>query len=125
LTRIIWQIITVLETPNAINLLRITHQIASSHTPEGPISGQEKWQAMSTLWKHLSQRLRTYLDSQVALGKLRPVRTDLAASLMTRTLVSSIVGRLPGRLPRVVPSTQEQAEMIVTLFCYGLLPRNE
>jgi len=125
LTRLLRQIMVVLDTPQAINLLRMMHQIASSRTPEGPISGQEKWQAVSMLWRHLSQRLCAYLDSQVARGKLRPVKTGLAASLMTRTLLSSIVGRLPGRLAYVLPSTQEQAEMIATLFCYGLLPREE
>ena len=125
LIRIIKQIITVLDTPIAINLLRITHQIASSHIPESPINGQEKWKTVSTLWRPLSQRLCAYLAAQVAAGRLRPVKTDLAASLMTRTLISSIIGRLPGRLARTLPSAQEQAEMIASLFCYGLLPRNE
>src|SRR5215469_18561032 len=121
LTRLLRQIMVVLDTPQASNLLRMMHQVASSRTPEGPISGQEKWQAVSMLWKHLSQLLCAYLDTQVARGKLRPVKTGLAASLMTRTLLSSIVGRLPDRLVQVLPSTQEQAEMIATLFCYGLL----
>ncbi len=33
LTHLLQQIITVLDTPNAINLLRMMHQIASSRTP--------------------------------------------------------------------------------------------
>ena len=79
----------------------------------GPSLSQEKWQAVSMLWKHLSQRLCAYLDSQVARGRLRPVKTDLAASLMTRTLLSSIGGRVPGRLAHILPSTQEQADFIL------------
>jgi AcrR family transcriptional regulator len=126
LVRLLRQIMTTLDTPQGIGLLRIMHQIAGSGTPGGPLSehAERRWRSLSSLWKHLTQRLSAYLTAQIAQGKLRPVNTGLAASVMARTIVFSI-GQSQGKLPQVLPSTQEQAEMIVTLFCYGLLPREE
>ena len=125
LVRLLQQIMLVLDTPHAINLLRIMHQVAGSHTPRGPLSDQEEQRSLIMLWEYLTRRLCAYLDSQVTHGRLRPVKTPLAAALMTRTLLSSIGNRSQGNLARAQPSQQEQAEMIATLFCYGLLPRDE
>jgi AcrR family transcriptional regulator len=124
LASLLRQIMTVLDTQQAIDLLRIMHQIAGSRTPGGPLDDQEEQRSLSMLWVHLTRRLCAYLDSQVVRGKLRPVKTALAAALMTRTMLSSIGGRSQGDAVRARPSQQEQAEMIATLFCYGLLPRD-
>jgi AcrR family transcriptional regulator len=125
LARLLRRIMTVLDTPPAINLLRIMHQIAGGRAPEGPLSGREEQRSLGMLWEYLTRRLCAYLDVQVARGKLRPVNTALAAALMTRTMLSAIGGRSQATLARARPSAQEQAEMIATLFCYGLLPREE
>ena len=125
LMHLLRQIMLVLDTPAAINLLRIMHQIAGSRTPEGPLSDLKEERSLSMLWVYLIRRLCAYLDSQVARGRLRPVKTALAAGLMTRTMLSSIGNQSQGDLVRARPSVPEQAEMIATLFCYGLLPRQE
>ena len=73
------------------------------------------------LVEHLVTQLRTYFESQMARGKLRPVKAGLVAYLVTSTLISTISRRRQGS--GVQPSGEELAEMIATLYCYGLLPR--
>jgi AcrR family transcriptional regulator len=125
LTRLLLQIMTVLDMPQAVKLLRIMHQFTGSLPPR-PLSEhtEQRWRSISMVWKHLTQRLNVYLTDQVTSGKIRLVNTHLAAGVIARTMLSS-VGRSQSNLARMLPSQQEHAEMIVSLFCYGLLPRNE
>src|SRR5215469_8369859 len=117
------QIVAVLDTPHTINLLRITHQVLGSRVPDGALSNKEEQQAIGMLTKHIASRLREYLQAQMARGTLRPVKAGLTAFLMTSTLISSLGARR--QLRPMQPSQQELAEGIATLFCYGLLPRDD
>jgi AcrR family transcriptional regulator len=151
LQRLLRQILAVLNTPTAIQLLRLLHQmassglpggfppmlsqvaggglpeafppmshhLASSSTPKGTPHDQAEPRPSRPLALYLIHRLTIYLDAQVARGKLRPVKTDLAATLITRSLISPFSSNVIHKHY----SVQEQAEMIVTLFCYGLLFR--
>jgi len=116
------RIVTVLDTPRAINLLRIMHQVRGSHTPGGALSSQEKQRSVGMLAEHLGRRLYEYLEAQIVRGALWPVKGGLAAYLMTTTLISSIGAR--GQGSQEQPSQQALADTIALLFCYGLLPRD-
>jgi AcrR family transcriptional regulator len=116
-------IVVVLDTPHAINLLRIMHQVMGSQTPNGALSNQEARRSITHLAGHLVKRLREYLEAQVTQGRLRPVKTGLTAYLMTSMLIASVSARRQGQAMQV--SSQELAEGIVPLLCYGLLPRDE
>jgi AcrR family transcriptional regulator len=118
------QIVAVLDTPRAISLLRIMHQVASSRPPDGALSNKDKRRSVAMLAQHLMTRLREYFEVQTARGKLRPVtKPALTALLIARTLISSIGAR--AHTHPIQPSHEELAEGIAALFCYGLLPRGE
>ena len=123
LARLLKRIVTVLNTPCAVSLLRIMHQIVGSREPSGALSNQEEQRSTSILAKHLMAHLGKYFESQMTRGILRPVKAGLTAYLITSILISTIVGR--GQSHRIQPSHEELAEMIATLYCYGLLPREE
>jgi AcrR family transcriptional regulator len=140
--RLFQQIITVLNTSTARDLMLILHQVASSRGPEGlphmlhqvansripegfPPGGfphdRAEQPPFRPLIPHLNYRLTVYLDSQLAHGKLQTVKTDLVAAWIIRALISPFVNR--NQNAQNQPTSQEQAAMIARLFCYGLLPR--
>ena len=121
LARLLGNIVRVLDTPCAINLLRIMHQVSGSRAPGGALSSQESKRSISMLAEHIGRQLYEYLKTQMARGALRPVKAGLAAYLMTSTLLSSIGTRGQSRQGEV--PQQELADMIASLFCDGLLPR--
>jgi len=83
------RIVKVLDTPRAINLLRIMHQVRGSRTPGGALSSQEEHRSIGMLAEHLGRRLYEYREPQIVRGALWPVKSGLAAYLMTCTLISS------------------------------------
>jgi AcrR family transcriptional regulator len=118
------RVVAVLDTPRAISLLRIMHQVASSRLPDGALSNKDKQRSVGMLARHLTTRFREYFEVQTAHGRLRPVtKPALTALLISRTLISSIGGRAYTNPAQ--PVHEELAEGIATLFCYGLLPREE
>lgn len=121
-SRLLKQLVAVLDTPRTISLLRIMHQVMGSREPRGALSREEEQRSIGMLAEHLARRLREYLEAQVARGTLRPVKVGLATYLITSTLISTIAGRR--RDSRAARFSQEElAEMIATLYGEGLLPR--
>jgi len=123
LAQLLRQIVAILDTPRTINLLRIVHQVVGGRVPDGALGSKEKQLAIGLLAEHIGRRLREYLQAQMARGTLRPVKAGLTAYLMTSTLFSSLGARRQSHPMQL--SQQELAEGIATLFCYGLLPRDE
>src|SRR5215469_11656960 len=123
-SRLLKQLVAVLDTPRTISLLRIMHQVMGSREPRGALRHEEEQRSIGLLAEHLARRLREYLEAQMARGTLRPVKASLATYLITSTLISTIVGhRRDSRAARF--SQEELAEMIATLYGEGLLPRQE
>jgi AcrR family transcriptional regulator len=122
--RLLKQTVAVLDTPCTISLLRIMHQVMGSREPRGALRREEEQRSIGMLAEYLARRLREYLEVQMARGTLRPVKVGLATYLITSTLISTIAGRR--RDSRAAQFSQEElAEMIVTLYGEGLLPRQE
>ena len=123
-SRLLRQIVAVLDTPRTIGLLRIMHQVMGSHEPRGALSREEEQHSIGMLAEHLARRLREYLEAQMARGALRPVKVGLATYLITSTLFATIGSRW--RNSRAARFSQEElAEMIATLYGEGLLLREE
>lgn len=118
-------IIQVLETPTAISLLRIMHQVIGSHSPQQNRETGRDTRSMRLIADHVAQKLQEYLEAQIAVGKLNKVSTDLAAYVISSTLITSIASRR--RISKALENTSQEdvTEMIITLFCFGLLPRDE
>src|SRR5215472_6694865 len=63
LTRLLKGIVTVLDTPRTVSLLRIMHQVFGSREPSGALSKQEERRSIEMLVEHLVTQLRTYFES--------------------------------------------------------------
>jgi AcrR family transcriptional regulator len=123
-SRLLKQIVVVLDTPRTISLLRIMHQVMGSREPQGALRREDEQRSIGMLAEHLARQLREYLEVQMARGALRHVKVGLTTYLITSTLISTIAGR--NRDSRATHFSQEElAEMIATLYGEGLLPRQE
>ena len=122
LSRLIRRIMTVLDTPRSVKLLRIMDQVQVQYMP-GNAESREKRRSIGMLADAIIIGLREYLNAQVARGMLASFDTELAAHLMTRMFIATILTRKPTYLAQV--SLEEVVEMIIRLFVYGLLPRQD
>ena len=122
LRRLIGRIMTVLDTPRSVKLLRMMDQVQVQYMP-GNAESLEKRRSIGSLAEAIVIGLREYLNAHVARGTLAPLDTDLAAHLMTRMFIATILTRKQTYLAQV--SLEEVVEMMVRLVAYGLLPRQE
>lgn len=122
LSHLLRHIVRVLDTPRTLRLLRMMSQVAASREPSGLRSLKDETRSIGILAEHIAIQLREYLEVQMRRSTLRLVNADLVARLMTRTLISSVFSREEGSLAHI--SHQELVEMMITLYIYGLLPRD-
>ncbi len=120
LRRLIGRIMIVLNTSRSIKLLRMMDQVQIM--PENAQS-VEKRRTIGSLAGAIVDGLREYLNAHVERGTLAPLDTELAAHLMTRMFIAASLTRTHTYLAQV--SLQQTVEMIVRLFAYGLLSKQE
>src|SRR5215472_14647016 len=64
-SRLLKQLVAVLDTPRTISLLRIMHQVMGSREPQGALSQKDEQRSIGMLAEHLARRLREYLEAQM------------------------------------------------------------
>lgn len=123
LARLLRGIVLLLSTPPASHLLRIMYQVAGSRIPDGELSNTQERRAISGLARHLTQRLREYLEVRIARKQLNALNPTLVSYMLTRTLIATVSMRGQGGTSQ--PDLESLAEAMAELYAYGLLPRSE
>jgi AcrR family transcriptional regulator len=122
LKRLLREIMQILSSQTATRLLRLLmHRMTGDFAPQGELSSQESLKAMSGFVRHLSRRLREYLEGQISRGAFTMANAAQVSELMTRTLIVTFGGR--GQETRHQLDLNALAETMAWLYCYGLLPR--
>lgn len=111
------RILSVLNTPQCVNLLRIM-DVAQMQQPL-----KEGQQGVRALGEHIMKGLKDYLDIQIARRTLAHIDTELVAHLMTRMLIATILTRQNSYLAHIPPHTV--AQTIAHIFVQGLLPQKQ
>ena len=123
LARLLRGIMLILSTPPASHLLRILYQVAGSRIPVGELSNTEERRAIAGLARHLTQRLREYLEARIARKQFNALNPMLMSYMLTRTLIATVTMRGQGGSSQ--PDLDSLAETMAALYAYGLLPRFE
>jgi AcrR family transcriptional regulator len=118
ITQFVVHVVTVMDEPRNIKLLRIWSQSQSMLAKKGG----EKFSAIKSLATPISTELQTYFEEQIKRGKLRPIDAHLTANLLTGSIVSSIIRQALGSGEHVSYSREELASGITQIFLHGLLP---
>jgi len=121
INQFVMHVVTVMDEPRNIKLLRIWSQAQSMLVKKG---GEkfDRSSAIKLLATPISTELQTYFQEQIKRGKLRPIDAHLTANLLTVSIVSSIIRRALGSGEFAGYSREELASGITQIFLRGLLP---
>ncbi len=118
LTALLTRFLETLTSPLMLSMSRLMmHTMAHKNWREGPL--HECKLHMHSAIRQIISEVRDYLDRQVALGRLRPVNTEVVARFLIGGAVTSVRWAQPDGHIGQVPS--ETAGAIIDACVHGLL----
>lgn len=118
----ITRLVQAVAAPRTLSLYRVISRTYMHPKPCGE-AGDATRERMRAFGHRIVQGIQTYLESQIARGRIRPVDTGLMAQVLMTTIVHLVIRHSLDDEALERYSTDGLADAVASIFIHGLLPQ--